>query len=261
MGAWCRGGRRGGVVAGCLVALAVVLILLVIGGVFVAMNWRTWTSKGMHALVEEAVSESALPLEEQREVMAVADTFIAEFETGNVSMAQFGRVVEELSKSPMIPAMVMMGVDESYIAKSALPEEEKAEGSKDVSRFVWGVYDGVISQTKIDDVAQPISAPPGDQDAVVIQTDRVNLRLKKPENVTNEELRAFLANANAAADEAGVPDEQFTIDWSAELQGAIDRAMGRPPAPPPAPPVMTEPPAEEGPQLPAPEDEGEQGGG
>lgn len=239
------GVRTGGILAGCLVAVGVIVVLLVIGGVILALNWRSWTSKGMQSIVQAAVDKSTLPEAEKQEVLAVVDEFTAEFEAGDVTASQFGRVFEELTKSPLIPAMLVMSVDSGYIAKSELTPEEKTEGSKNLSRFVRGVFDGSISQTKIDDVTEPIHAEPNDANKVSIHTNNINLELKAPESVKPEELRAFLANADAEADAAGVPDERFEVDWSAELQSAIDRAMGRAPAEP----------AE------TPEPEGEPGGG
>jgi hypothetical protein len=229
-------GRRGGVLAGCLIAAAVVAILLVIGAVFVAMNWRSWTSQALHGAVNAAVSESALPAQEQQEVMAVVEEFTAEFEAGDVSAAQFGEVLKQVSESPIMPAMVVMGVEKSYIETSSLSPEEKAEGTKHLSRFVRGVREGTISQTKIDDVTEPIHAPLGSQNKLSIHAGNINVELKQPEDVKPEELTQFLANAKAEADAAGIPDEKFEIDWSEELRGAIDRALGR--ASEPAPPAL-----------------------
>ena len=235
-----RGNRRGGVIAGCLIALGVLLVILVIVGIIVAVNWRSWTSRGLHSLVQTGVSSSAMPAEEQSEVMAVVDKFTAQFEAGDVSARQFGNVFKELAESPIIPAMIVMSVEADYITKSTLGDEEKATGSKDLSRFVRGVYDGSISQTKIDDVTEPIHAAMGASNKIAVHSGNVNIELKRPEDVTPEELRQFLANAKAEADKAGVPDERFEIDWSDELQKVIDRATGRAPTQP-------EPPAEEQP--------------
>jgi hypothetical protein len=44
------GSRRGGVLKGCLIAVAIIVALGVIGGIFVAMNFRGWAATGMAAL-------------------------------------------------------------------------------------------------------------------------------------------------------------------------------------------------------------------
>ncbi len=50
--------HRGGVLFGCLVALGVVVLLLVIGGVIIAMNWRSWGAavmeQGMTQIIDSA---------------------------------------------------------------------------------------------------------------------------------------------------------------------------------------------------------------
>lgn len=221
--------RRGGVLAGCLIALAIVGVLVVGVGIYAAMSWRTWASDLVDTVVEKGIEQSSLPDSEKQEVLAVVNSFTGEFEAGDVSVEDFFKVLEELGQSPVMPAMIVMGIEESYIADSELTDEEKADGSKQLSRFVRGVAEGTISQTKIDDVTEPIHAPMDATDKVAIHTGNINVELKNPKNVTADELRTFLANAKAEADAAEIPDEKVEIDWSDELQLAIDRALGRAP--------------------------------
>ncbi len=63
-----------------------------------------------------------------------------------------------------------------------------------------------------------------------INANNLNLELKMPEDVTPEELQAFLANCKSQADDAGVAPERYEIDMAAEFSAAIDRALGRAPA-------------------------------
>jgi hypothetical protein len=221
------GTRRGGVLAGCLVALAVVGVLVAAGVIYASMHWRGWAGAGMRNVVTKAVEAASLPEQEKAEIVAVVDGFVADFERGDVTLEQLTKVGEEVAKSPLMPAMVIGGVNHEYIAGSDLPEEEKAAGSESLSRFVRGVFEGTISQTRIDDVTEPIHAPPGSSNKVSINAGNLSVQLKASEDVTTEELRAFLANAKAEADAAGVPEGRFEIDWSEELRLAIDRALGR----------------------------------
>lgn len=222
--------RRGGVLAGCLIALAVVGVLVAGVSIYVMMNWRGWMSNGVNRVVEDGLAQSSIPEAEKQEVMSVVTSFTADFTAGEVSLEDFAKVLEQLTKSPVMPAMIVVGIEEGYIAKSDLTDEEKADGSKQLSRFVRGVSEGTISQTKIDDVTEPIHAELSDGDKMSIHAGNINVDIKNPDKVTVEELRAFIANAKAEADAAGVPDEKTEIDWSAEIQGAIDRALGRAPA-------------------------------
>lgn len=222
--------RRGGILGGCLIALAIIGVVLIAGGIFVAMNWRGWASSGVNKIVQKGLEESSIPDAEQQEVLAVVGSFTDEFEAGDISVEQFAKVVDELTKSPVMPAMIVMGIDQSYLADSELSDEEKADGAKQLSRFVRGLSEEKIPQTRIDDVTEPIHANPGDADRFAIHSNNLNIELKSPSKVTADELRAFLANAKAEADAADMPDETIEIDWSDEVQGAIDRALGRAPA-------------------------------
>ena len=184
-----RSRRRGGVLAGCLIALAIVGVIVVGVGIYAAMNWRTWASDLANTIVEKGVEQSSLPEAEKLEVMGVVNTFTGEFEAGDVSVEDFFKVLEQLGESPVMPAMIVMGVEKSYITDSELTDEEKADGSKQLGRFVRGVAAGTISQTKIDDVTQPIHAQMSDSDKVSIHTGNLNVDLKNPENVTSQEPR------------------------------------------------------------------------
>src|SRR5690606_30977809 len=44
--------RRGNCLVGCLIALAVGVILLIVAGVVIALNWRGWASAGMDKMVD-----------------------------------------------------------------------------------------------------------------------------------------------------------------------------------------------------------------
>lgn len=225
---WATG--RGGIVAGCLIALGVVVLLAVIGAIIVAMNWQKWTASLLNKGMVAAVDETSLSLEEKQSVKAVIDDFTDEFRQGNITIQQFGQVVQEITESPMLPGIVFASLDKMYIQGSALSDEEKTQASKDVGRFVRGVFDGSISQTRIDDVTEPLHYKGGGQGPISIHANNLNIELKNPKDVTLEELKDFVANAKAEADKASVPDEAFTIDYASELKAAIDRALGRAPA-------------------------------
>ncbi len=225
---WATG--RGGIVAGCLIALGVVMLLAVIGAIIVAMNWQKWTASLLNKGMVAAVDETSLSIEEKQAVKSVIDDFTDEFRRGDITMQQFGQVVQEITESPMLPGIVFASLDKMYIQDSDLPDEEKTQASKDVGRFVRGVFDGSISQTRIDDVTEPLHYKGVGQAPISIHANNLNLELKNSKDVTLEELKAFAANAKAEADKAGVPDEAFTIDYAKELKAAIDRALGRAPA-------------------------------
>lgn len=223
---------RGGVLQGCLIALGVLVLLVVIGGVFVAMNWRGWTAslieQGMTTVIDEADVSDADAAAMKGEVASLMQDFRDE----KVSFEDLAHVAEELAESPVMTAASVMFVDKTYVQSSSLPPEEKAEGTTQISRLMRGLFSEEISKTKIDDVTEPIHYDPSTdkKPPVQINSNNLNMQLKSPDDVTPEQLRAFLNNCKTTADEAGIPPERYEVDMAAEFSAAIDRALGRAPA-------------------------------
>lgn len=225
-------GRRGGVMAGCLIALGVVVLLVVIAGVVVAMNWRSWTASAMDSGFTAIIDQAELAPADAEAMKGEVASLMQDFRDKKVTLEDLGKVMESVVESPVLAAASIMVVDKSYIGASELTAEEKAEGSTQLSRFVRGLFAGDISKTKIDDVTEPMHYDPaaGGKPPMQINANNINIQLKHPDDVTTEELQAFLANCKAAADQAGVPPERYEVDMAAEFSAAIDRALGRAPA-------------------------------
>ena len=236
-------GRRGGVLAGCLIALGVLVLLLVIGGVVVAMNWRSWAATGMDSAFTAIIDKAELAPADADAMKGEVASLMQDFRDEKVSFADLGKVLESVAESPVLAAASIMVVDKSYIGASELTAEEKAEGSTQLSRFVRGLFAGDISKTKIDDATEPLAYDPaaGGQPPRARNAPHRHHPLKHPDDVTTEELQAFLANCKEAADGAGIPPERYEVDMAAEFSAAIDRALGRAPALPesdaPTPPT------------------------
>ncbi|MCC7388680.1 MAG: hypothetical protein IT431_07910 [Phycisphaerales bacterium] len=228
--------RRGSVLQGCLVALGILVLLLVIGGVVVALNWRGWTAGLMEQGITAAIDEADVSAEDAAAMKLEVATLMQDFKDKKVSVEDLAHVVEEVAQSPVMTAASVMFVDKSYVQASALTVEEKAEGTTQISRFMRGLFSEQISKTKIDDVTSPIhyQASTDKQPPVQINANNLNMQLKSPEDVTPEQLKEFLANCKTAADEAGIPPERYEVDMAREFSAAIDRALGRAPALPPA---------------------------
>lgn len=211
-----RAGRRGGALKGCLIALVIFLVLVVIGVIVVVMNWRNWFASAAGAGIEAMIDASHMPATEKQESKAHFKQLMDDFRAGNVSMGQLSRVAEELEESPVFPVALTMWFEQSYVLPSAMPDEEKAEARLTMDRFARGLYEEKIPFNASDDVLAPMmeTTPDGDEE------------LKQ--NPTVDDIRAALANMKQRADDAGVPEESFTIDVSDEVKKAIDRALGAP---------------------------------
>ncbi|MFG0304870.1 MAG: hypothetical protein ACF8Q5_01510 [Phycisphaerales bacterium JB040] len=225
--------RRGGAAKGCLIAAATAFVLLVglvvVGGWWISKNWRGMASgpmkEGMYALVDETPMADS----EKGEVKVVIDEFIADFESKAISLEELGLIVEEMESSPLIPAALAQGsYIEYYRDRDDLSDEDKARAELAMDRVARGVFEGTVSNSELVTVLGPIEDTSGTGAGPEMQLGGVSIKIKEPQNCTPEELMAVVANAEAKADEVGVPGEAYEIDVSAELRRVINTALGRP---------------------------------
>lgn len=207
-------GRRGNAMKGCLIALGIVLVLAIGAGVWVWMNWKGLMADATKAVARDAVQQSQMPPAEKQRVIARIDTLADDFKSGKVSSDQMTNVIKEVAQSPLLPLGMVMAMEAKYITPSALTAEEKKDGTRSLQRFARGVFEKKIPEAAMQEIIAPISEP------------GVNGQPKIKEQVTTEELKKFLAAAKQKADDAKIPDEEFTVNVADELDKAIDKALG-----------------------------------
>lgn len=207
--------RRGSVLAGCLVAVVVVIILLVIAGIYVKMHYRGWVSAGVEQVSAAVVKDSGLPQDQKDQILAEVNQVTTDFKAGKISLQQIQKMGEEIAQSPLIPLAAVQAARQKYIEPSDMKPEEKADAVRSLQRFARGVYEKKISKETIDDVIKPIV------------TLKAGGQWELKDKPTRQELDQFVANAKAKADEAKVPDEAFDLNIAAELKKAINKALGR----------------------------------
>ncbi|MEZ6241905.1 MAG: hypothetical protein R3B57_02580 [Phycisphaerales bacterium] len=222
--------RRGNAMTGCLVVLAVVVVLVVGGVIFVAVKWRGWVASWGSEAAISFVEKSDLPDEEKAQVTAQIDSLATEFKNGNLTVEQMGEIFKALMESPLVPAAIVYGARTEYLNPSGLSDEEKEAGELALSRLSYGVSTKEIPTKTVEAVFEPIKTASATGKGVHINNKDLRLNLKPPEECTDEELREVIANAAEAADAAGVPETPPAIDVSDEIQKAIDKAKGVAPA-------------------------------
>jgi hypothetical protein len=218
--------RRGNWLMGCGIALAIVLLLLIGAGVFIAMNWRGWAAGGMRQGMTAAVAELPVDDAEKAETQAVVDDFLDRFEAGDISLQQLGLVMQEITESPVMPAGMAMGVSQAYFKDSGLTEEEKADGRTQIARIAHGLAGNTVTQDELRTILTPIEAAPADREVIQFQLGNRQIRLKAPSIVTDDDLRVFIAQAREQADSHDLPPTPPTFDLSGELDRAIRTALG-----------------------------------
>jgi hypothetical protein len=209
--------RRGSFMTGCLVALGIVAVIVIGVGIWVAMNIRGWTAELARMGFTRIVQQSDLPAAQKPGIIAHVDALAEDFKQKRITLEDFTRIVEELEESPLLHIGLLYGAVDKFIRPSALSEQEKDRAVLDVQRLARGVHEERIPAERLHDFLDPLIDPQADTD--------LNLRA----SISQEQLRQFVAEAKAAADGAGVPEQPHEIDVAEELGKAIDRALGRGP--------------------------------
>jgi hypothetical protein len=220
--------RRGGILQGCLIAAGVVLLLLIIGGIFVAMNWKGWTAGAIATAARESINDSTLPESEKPEMIAIIEDFTTRFEDGDVTTQEFFVTLANVMGSEVFPIGTAQAFDNGYVQTSGLTEEEKTDGSTQLLRIAQGLRDGDIIRAAFDGVFQPVvdqeAAAEASFDTPEGETVEL-LILRDPSAVTDEQIKEVVEAARTLADENGVTESPEMIDLSDALQAEFDRAL------------------------------------
>lgn len=194
------------------------VVVLICGGMiglayYAASQAKTFVADASRKALTDMVEQSEMDEEDKQTVVAQIDRVTDDFKSGKITLEQVGNVMEELGRSPLFVLMMVRAAEEKYVKPSGLSEEEKAAATLTLERTARGVYEEKIAHESLEGPMRHIS-----------QTDRQgNQQLK--ERVTDEELRAFLAECKTLADGASIPEERFDVDIGDEFKKAVDRAL------------------------------------
>lgn len=215
--------RRGSAAKGCLIAVAIVLVLAIAGGIIVAMNFKSWATSAVKAVTVSMIQKSEIPQDQKDRIVKRVDTLATDFKSGKLTGDQLERVLKAVGESPVFPLAMVEGAMLKYVEPSALSKEEKQAARLTLQRFARGVYEEKIHKDAVKEVLAPI------------QTVDAAGKPQPKQVVTPEELKQFLDLAKSKADAAKIPEEPFVINYADELDKAIDGALAAPALPAPTP--------------------------
>ncbi len=225
-----KSSRDGNILVGCLIALGVALILIIVSVVFVMNSWRGWVSGGIKQGLTAVLDETQIEQIEKDEINTHIETLMTRFVDKDISTEDLFLITAEIFEGPLLPMGIVEASYEGYFAHSQLDDETKTDAKVQLGRLAHGIYTEDISMDDLDAILAPISIPADENNgAVQIQVGSEDFELKSPEDVTSEELIEVIANARAAADEAGVDEIPAVIDLSDEVGKAIAKALGEDP--------------------------------
>jgi hypothetical protein len=216
---------------GCLIVFVVVVILGAIAIWWLYRNGASWAAEAGSAIAKDAINQTDLPAEEKTDISMQIDRLTTAAKEGKLNLAQLSQFMEQFMQSPLMTTLAISAIDKKYITPSGLTAEEKAEAQVTVKRFMRGAIDQKFNEAAMKQAMAPVSE---EKDAQTVLRD----------TVTDEQLRAFLRNAKAEADAAGVPEEVEEVDPSDEFKRLVDQTLGEasePPALEPAAPAEPAP--------------------
>jgi hypothetical protein len=201
---------------GCLVVFVILVVIAVLIGFWVSRNWRGWASTLAVEGIRQGIESSQLPPAEKQEIMVEVGRVATAFREKTISNERLAELAQKIVQSPLMSLMVASTIEQHYFAKSGLSEEEKTAGSQTLQRFVRGSIDGKIDKAGIDA-------------AMVHVADRdPQGQWKLHQNISDADLRAFLAEAKKQADAMAIPEQPAEIDPSEEIKKIVDEALSAP---------------------------------
>jgi hypothetical protein len=198
---------------GCLAVFGVIFLLVIIAVFWFSRNWRSLAANFGSDAMTQAVDASDLVPQEKADMKVQIDRVATAVRDNKITMEQFGTIFKKVQESPLMPLIVVMGVDKAYLTKSGLSEDEKMQGRIALKRFARGAIDKKIDKEGIDAVMSHVA------------DRRPNGEWRMRQQLSDAELRAALAEAKARADTANVPAEPEDFKPSIELKRIIDEAM------------------------------------
>lgn len=227
--------RRGSAAKGCLIALAVALVLAAGVAVFVAVSWRSWAADIAVNLSNGLVDAGEMTDADAEALKQVNFELGEEFKAKRLTQDELARVVED-AIGPTVLAGAMLFIEQKHVgqAEDKLTPEEAAEASVALRRVAQGLLDKQISVAEAEDVITPLETV----DA------QGNDTIAGPESVTAEQLLAVSQAAKKAADDAGVPEAPRVINLGAEYRQLVEESLGRTLGAAPADPASGTPPAD-----------------
>lgn len=214
-----------GALIGCGGALLLSIVACVGIGYYIQQNVDKWVVGLVREGIVAVIEESEIPADEKTEVIAQVDRVVNAYKARKINQQDLERVMEELQDSPVFLLLPVWGMEKQYLEQSGLPEEEKQAGRQAFARAFRGVFEKKISEESLQSVMpDPYAAMDEMSDEDFEKMEDVDFQ-PPPKPLTDEEVRKLIADVKKLADDAGIPDEPFTIDIGDEVKKAVDQAL------------------------------------
>ena len=175
----------------------------------------------MRSGLQAMLQESDLPEGEQDEMLRQFDRVADAYTEGEISLQELAPVMQELVESPVMVLVMLKAVEAKYVDPSGLSAEEKEQAHRTMVRVLRGVIEEKLSKEDIERVTKHFLENP---EADTQKGEQFRL---KP-NLSDDELRALLAEALEVVDEREVPDDpNYEVKLSDVVRDIVDKALNK----------------------------------
>lgn len=199
---------------GCGIALVILTIVVGIGAWYVTSHMRELGADLATAALKGALEELKIPDDQEQRIVQRIDDLGQMFKDGKIELEDVGRIVDGITKGPLIAAGMALATERAYLDKSGLDDAEKEVARISIRRFTHGAMRENIPQEEVNSVLDTIST---------IDAEGTR-QFRSP--VSDDELRAFIEAAKQAADKNEIPENVPEINFADEFDKAVDRALG-----------------------------------
>jgi hypothetical protein len=208
--------------SGCAKAAIGCGVIMVFGSIvtgiavwYITANAREFGADITAEMMKNGLTELKLPANQQQRIFARIDEVSQNFKDKKITLEQVGLIFKEIAEGPLMPAGMSLVVERAYLDKSGFEEQEKDAARIATRRFTHGTIRQMIPEQQVNSVLDTISSVNHEN----------NREFRHP--VSDEELRAFVAAAKQAADDADVPEDVPEVNFADEFDKAIDEALGK----------------------------------
>lgn len=200
--------------SGCLIVLGVIGALAAAAGLYVWLNWRSWTADAARQTAEVMIRTSELSAADQGRVRTRVSQVIADFEAERIGGDELERMGRTFARGPLLVFTMARSLTQAIEGDARLDAEQKADGRRALERWARGVAEGRLPLESMELVFRPVMERGADG------------KMKAKQQPTADDLRQLIAAAKTTADAAEIPDEPWKLDVAQAIIDLIDKSVG-----------------------------------
>ncbi len=168
--------------------------------------------------VTSDLQATQLPQETQDEILKRIDHVIAKYDAGQIGHAQMVHLFDRLATCHTLAAAQLYAVESHHVPASGLTPHEQVNAIKQARRLALGLTAETIPPHLFKRAMNPITAQTRDDG-----------RPRLLETINDATLKTWIAQAEQCADEAGITNENISLDYVALFEDSLVQIMNENP--------------------------------